>query len=84
MHNCILFCQPPSLPCAPQEQYGDSSTPSSGSARDSLRNLSALLTLARAKENLGFDPAQYGLSEKQAGNIALVGREERGGPSHGG
>lgn len=47
-------------------------TSSTGSARDSLRNLTALLTLARAKEELGFTPEQYGLSEKQAANVALV------------
>ena len=53
-------------------QYGDAITPTSGSAKDSLKNLSALLTLARAKQQLGFDPEKYGLSEKQAANIALV------------
>jgi hypothetical protein len=52
-------------------QYGDAATNKSGSARDSLKNLSALLTLARAKQ-LGFDPQKYDLSEKQAANIALV------------
>jgi hypothetical protein len=51
-----------------QEMYGQST----GEARDSLKNLSAMLTLSRAKSDLGFDPGQYGLTEKQAGNIALA------------
>ena len=55
-----------------QEQYGDNATTASGNAADSLRNLSALLTLARAKDELGFKPEQYGLSERQAGNSAVV------------
>ena len=38
-----------------------------------MRNLTALLTLARAKEQLGFDPEKYGLTEQKAANIAMVG-----------
>ncbi|GIL73826.1 hypothetical protein Vretimale_5316 [Volvox reticuliferus] len=40
--------------------------------RSTLQNLSAYLTLAHAKERLGFDPARYGLSEAEAGEIAYV------------
>lgn len=40
--------------------------------RTTLQNLSAYLTLVRAKDLYGFDPAQYGMSEQEAGNIALV------------
>eukprot|EP00798_Chlamydomonas_sp_ICE-L_P017160 gene17160-23471_t len=39
---------------------------------DSLRNLSSYLTLANARSTLGFDPATYGLTEKEAGNIAYA------------
>jgi hypothetical protein len=59
-----------------QAEFGDQDTKTSGTARDSLRNLSALLTLARAKEDLGFSPEAYGLTEKQAANVALVSRKE--------
>ncbi|GLC46155.1 hypothetical protein PLESTB_001195900 [Pleodorina starrii] len=40
--------------------------------RSTLQNLSAYLTLAHAKERLGFEPARYGLSEAEAGEIAYV------------
>ncbi|EFJ42290.1 hypothetical protein VOLCADRAFT_107336 [Volvox carteri f. nagariensis] len=40
--------------------------------RSTLQNLSAYLTLAHAKQRLGFDPARYGLSEPEAGEIAYV------------
>jgi hypothetical protein len=38
----------------------------------SLANLSAYLTLQRAEELYGFEPAKYGLSEAQAADIAGV------------
>jgi hypothetical protein len=40
--------------------------------RSTLQNLSAYLTLANARDRLGFDPARYGLSEAEAGEIAYV------------
>jgi hypothetical protein len=40
--------------------------------RDTLASLSAYLTLQRAKELYGFDPAKYGLTEAQAANVAGV------------
>jgi len=52
-----------------QEQYGGEQAAANAS---SLRNLSAYLTLARAKEQLGFNPEAYNLTEKQASNIALA------------
>lgn len=38
----------------------------------SLANLSAYLTLQRAEEVYGFEPAKYGLSEAEAADIAGV------------
>ncbi len=52
-----------------QEQYG---SPPTDRPSDSLRNLSAYLTLANARDKLGFDPANYGLTEQEAGNIAYA------------
>ncbi|GFR52591.1 hypothetical protein Agub_g15185 [Astrephomene gubernaculifera] len=46
--------------------------PSTSPRRSTLQNLSAYLTLAHAKERFGFDPARYGLSEAEAGEIAYV------------
>lgn len=37
-----------------------------------LSALSALLTLQKAKDELGFEPSKFSLSEKQAMNIALA------------
>ncbi|DBB06897.1 TPA: hypothetical protein ACH3X3_009554 [Trebouxia sp. C0006] len=37
-----------------------------------LRNLSALLTLSKAKETYGFKPEKYGLSDKDAAEIAAI------------
>jgi hypothetical protein len=42
------------------------------STKETLSALSALLTLQKAKDELGFEPAKFGLSEKQAINIALA------------
>ena len=53
----------------PQEQYG---TPPTDRPSSSLRNLSAYLTLANARDKLGFDPASFGLTEQEAGNIAYA------------
>lgn len=39
---------------------------------DSLANLSAYLTLNRAREVYNFDPAKYDMSDSQAADIALV------------
>ncbi|KAJ9504817.1 hypothetical protein QJQ45_030433, partial [Haematococcus lacustris] len=39
---------------------------------DSLRNLGAYLVLAQAKESVGFSPSDFGLSEREAGNIAYA------------
>jgi len=38
----------------------------------SLENLSAYLTLSHAENNYGFKPEKYGLSEKEATNIAVI------------
>ena len=38
---------------------------------DTLRNLTAFLTLSKAEEK-GFDPAKFGLSQEEAGSIATV------------
>ena len=37
-----------------------------------LVNLSAYLTLDRAREKFGFDPANYNLSDNEAGQIATI------------
>lgn len=37
-----------------------------------LQNLTAYLTLVKAKESTGFDPATYGLTESEAAKIAIV------------
>lgn len=53
---------------------GGASSASSGSqpsAADTLKSLSALLTLARAEEK-GFDPAALGLTRAQAGDLAAA------------
>ena len=42
--------------------------------RDTLASLSAYLTLQRAQEAYGFDPARYGLTDKEAAKIAGVFR----------
>ncbi|KAG2447161.1 hypothetical protein HYH02_007907 [Chlamydomonas schloesseri] len=42
------------------------------SQRSTLQNLSAYLQLSHAREKLGFDPARYGLSDAEAGEIAYV------------
>jgi hypothetical protein len=47
-------------------------TLSSQLSKDTLSNLSAYLALQRAEEKYGFDPAAYGLTEKDAANIAAV------------
>ncbi|KXZ48789.1 hypothetical protein GPECTOR_25g373 [Gonium pectorale] len=46
--------------------------PTTSANRSTLQNLSAYLTLANAKERLGFEPSSYGLSEAEAGEIAYV------------
>ena len=38
----------------------------------SLENLSAFLTLSHAENNYGFQPEKYGLTVKEATNIAVV------------
>lgn len=43
-----------------------------GSEASTLSNLSAYLTLSHAREAFGFEPAAYGLSEKEASDIAGV------------
>lgn len=45
--------------------------PSYNTQRGTLQNLSAYLTLSRAKSS-GFSPEAYGLSEADAGEIAYV------------
>lgn len=40
--------------------------------RSTLQNLSAYLTLSHARATYGFDPEQYGLSEREAGDVAYV------------
>lgn len=40
--------------------------------RSTLQNLSAYLTLSHARQVYGFDPAQYGMSEREAGDVAYV------------
>ncbi|PNW88143.1 hypothetical protein CHLRE_01g016300v5 [Chlamydomonas reinhardtii] len=42
------------------------------SQRSTLQNLSAYLQLSHARETLGFDPARYGLTAAEAGEIAYV------------
>lgn len=42
------------------------------SGRNTLQNLSAYLILSKAKADYGFDPAQYGLSDKEASDVAYV------------
>ncbi len=42
-----------------------------GTASNTLSNLSAFLTLQKAEEK-GFVASQYGLSEEQAGQIAVI------------
>ena len=37
-----------------------------------LRNLSALLTLSKARDTYGFKPEKYGLSDKDAAEIAAI------------
>ena len=37
-----------------------------------LRNLSAYLTLSKAREAYGFKPEKYGLSDKDAAEIASI------------
>jgi len=49
-----------------REQYGE--TPKD----NSLRNLGAYLTLAQAREKYNFMPEQYGLTDREAGNIAYA------------
>ncbi len=70
-HHCRHSLPPSLLPCHtlphPQEQSGELPKP------DTLKSLSTYLTLQRAKEEYGFDPAKYGMSEKKAGDIAQVG-----------
>ncbi|KAG2489366.1 hypothetical protein HYH03_012196 [Edaphochlamys debaryana] len=46
--------------------------PTTSPKRSTLQNLSAYLTLAYAEEKMGFDPAKFGLSEAEAGEIAYV------------
>jgi hypothetical protein len=45
---------------------------------DTLRNLATYLTLQKAREEYGFDPAKYGLTERAAADIAQVGGLRRG------
>ena len=48
-----------------------------------LVNLSAYLTLDRAREKFGFDPANYNLSDNEAGQIATIfSRFDLVSPSH--
>lgn len=51
---------------------GELKTLSSQLSKDTLSNLGAYLALQRAQEKYGFDPAAYGLTEKDAANIAAV------------
>lgn len=49
------------------QQDGDAPIP-----RSTLASLAAYLTVQHAEEKLGFKPADYGLSEKEAADIAVV------------
>lgn len=42
------------------------------SGRNTLQNLSAYLTLSKARADYGFNPADFGLSDKEAGDVAYV------------
>lgn len=44
----------------------------SQNASSTLYNLSAYLTLSNARDKYGFDPAQYNLSDREAGEIATI------------
>jgi hypothetical protein len=44
----------------------------SGSDANTMENLSAYLTLQRAQQVFGFKPEKYGLSEREAADIAMV------------
>jgi hypothetical protein len=48
------------------------SSSSSSSASDTLRDLTAFLTLQRAEQKENFDPSALGITEKQAMDYALV------------
>ncbi|KAG1658497.1 hypothetical protein FOA52_011963 [Chlamydomonas sp. UWO 241] len=54
-----------------RQQFGELGTARGGKSADSLQNLSALLTLKTAEER-GFSRKAFGLSERQATNIALA------------
>lgn len=72
--HCIAHRPPPTTlsqpPChlpLPQDQSGDLPKP------DTLQSLATYLTLQKAKEEYGFDPAKYGMSERKAADVAQVG-----------
>ncbi|KAF6261256.1 hypothetical protein COO60DRAFT_1503069 [Scenedesmus sp. NREL 46B-D3] len=54
------------------EKIGEQLQDITAGTGSSLSNLSAYLTLQRAEEMYGFEPAKYGLSEAQAADIAGV------------
>eukprot|EP00878_Enallax_costatus_P044025 GHUV01052171.1.p1 GENE.GHUV01052171.1~~GHUV01052171.1.p1 ORF type:complete len:243 (+),score=82.51 GHUV01052171.1:2-730(+) len=54
------------------EKIGEQLHDLTAGTSSSLSNLSAYLTLQRAEELYGFEPAKYGLSEAQAADIAGV------------
>ena len=56
-----------------EAEHAAQSKQQSGDAEefDTLRSLTAFLTLSKAEEK-GFDPAKYGLSQEEAGSIATV------------
>jgi hypothetical protein len=51
--------------CFLQSQAGQS-------ADSTLSNLSAYLTLSNARDKYNFDPAKYGLTDSEAGQIAVI------------
>ena len=58
-----------------KNMFSDRAEKSNGgqpTTKDTLAALSALLTLQKAKDELGFEPKKYGMTEKQAINIALA------------
>lgn len=58
----------PAAVCAPQAQLGEGKVDTA----DLFRDLSAYLTLERAEKEGGFQASSYGLSDRQAADVAVV------------
>ena len=69
MESCALHWQPIEQMAANPVQEQAKQAVGTGST---LVNLSAYLTLDRAREKFGFDPANYNLSDNEAGQIATI------------